>query len=94
MNYRSREKPIPPGILANALQGSIPTKPGKVRVPKTARMRLCAYCGEPAQGRYSIHETDNVSGAEVPLCDLCGDLDGPGVETIWAQIRRKKERGK
>lgn len=49
-----------------------------------ARM-LCAYCGKPCKGNFSIHRDDSCTGPEFPLCDECGDEDGPSL----SEIRRK-----
>ena len=46
----------------------------------------CAYCGNPAEGNYSIHRDHIGSGPEVPLCDACGGGPYPTVTQIWAKI--------
>lgn len=47
---------------------------------------VCAYCGDLAQGNYSIHRDGFDNGPEVPLCDQCGDHTGPSLLAIWSRI--------
>jgi hypothetical protein len=46
----------------------------------------CAYCGQPAEGKYAIHRDGFGLGPEVLLCDACGAHPTPTCEDIWARI--------
>ena len=46
----------------------------------------CAYCGEPAEGNFSIHRDGFGIGPEVELCDGCGMYPAPTCEEIWDRI--------
>lgn len=46
----------------------------------------CAYCGEKAEGHYSIHRDGFGVGPEVPLCDWCGSKPEPTCDEIWDRI--------
>lgn len=50
--------------------------------------RRCAYCGEPAQGNYSIHRDGFGIGPEVPLCNRCGGKRTPSCQDIWDRIEK------
>lgn len=49
-------------------------------------METCVYCGQPAQGNYSIHRDGFGTGPEVPLCDECGGEEYPTCGEIWEVI--------
>ena len=49
-------------------------------------MILCAYCGKPAEGNYSVHRDGFGQGPEVELCDRCGGSKEPTLSTIWDKI--------
>lgn len=49
---------------------------------------LCAYCGQPAEGNYSIHRDGFGVGPQVPLCDGHGGGDLPTCEQIWEKLRK------
>lgn len=49
----------------------------------------CANCGKHAEGNYSIHDTIEMDGEEVSLCDACGSEPLPTCEEIWDNIARK-----
>jgi len=53
---------------------------------KTTTQELCAYCGKPAQGNFSIHRDFIDKGPQVPLCDACGGANGPSCNEIWSRI--------
>lgn len=46
----------------------------------------CAFCGSPAQGKYSIHRDGFGDGPEVPLCNACGSKPEPTEAEIWSKI--------
>lgn len=46
----------------------------------------CAFCGEPAEGNYSIHRDGFAVGPEVDLCDACGEDLEPSCFVIWDAI--------
>jgi hypothetical protein len=46
----------------------------------------CAFCGEAAQGNYSIHRDGFCVGPEVDLCDGCGGAPTPTEREIWDAI--------
>lgn len=48
--------------------------------------QTCSYCGEPAEGNYTIHRDGLDVGPEVPLCDGCGSEPLPSCAEIWAHI--------
>ena len=54
------------------------------------RRKRCAFCGAWAEGNFSIHRRPPCNGPsngpEVPLCDACGDEDGPSCAEIWAVL--------
>lgn len=54
---------------------------------------VCAYCGRPAEGNYSIHRDAFCDGPEVDLCDACGSDVLPTCTQIWARISRGKGGG-
>jgi len=47
---------------------------------------ICAFCGGPAEGNFSIHRDGFCKGPEVPLCDEHGAGLKPSCTTIWARI--------
>lgn len=47
---------------------------------------LCANCGNPAEGNYSIHRDGFGEGPEVDLCDACGSKPEPTCAEIWENI--------
>mgnify|MGYP000542297850 CR=1 FL=1 len=59
--------------------------PAALDISKLLNSR-CSYCGEPAQGNYSIHRDGFGIGPEVPLCNSCGAHTDPSEEVIWAKI--------
>lgn len=52
----------------------------------------CAACLAPIAGtyHYSIHRDGLGVGPEVPLCDACGDPDGPTCEELWQRIKTQQ----
>jgi hypothetical protein len=48
--------------------------------------RVCAFCGDPAEGNYAIHRDGFGIGPEVDLCDECGQYPKPTCEDIWEEI--------
>lgn len=48
--------------------------------------QICAYCGKPAEGKYSVHRDSFRRGPEVPLCNACGGMSGPSLDDIWEKI--------
>ncbi len=52
---------------------------------------ICAACGKPAQGNYSIHRDGFFDGPEVPLCDDCGKDEKPSCEILWGAIAARQE---
>lgn len=52
----------------------------------------CAFCGEPAEGNYTVHRDGFGEGPEVPLCDADGSQSEPTLDEIWDRIARK-DRG-
>lgn len=55
--------------------------------------QTCAFCGEPAEGNYSIHRDGFGVGPEVPLCDACGSEPEPTCGEIWDAISHDREVG-
>lgn len=51
----------------------------------------CVWCGEEAQGNYSIHRDGFDEGPELPLCDKCGGEEFPTCEQIWEKTSQMKE---
>jgi hypothetical protein len=47
---------------------------------------ICAYCGKPAEGNYSLHPDRFDKGPEFPLCDACGENAYPTLDQIYAKI--------
>lgn len=47
---------------------------------------ICVFCGQPAQGNFSIHRDGFGVGPEVDLCDACGGDETPTCAEIWDQI--------
>jgi hypothetical protein len=47
---------------------------------------LCAYCGAPSEGNYSVHRDGFCVGPEVELCDGCGGSRYPTLSEIWDKI--------
>ena len=52
----------------------------------------CAYCGDAAQGNFSIHRDGFCMGPQVDLCDNCGSTTSPSCEQIWEHIAIRKDR--
>lgn len=55
--------------------------------------RTCAYCGEPAEGNYSIHRDGFCVGPEVDLCDRHGSKRFPSCPDIWERIAARLAMG-
>ena len=55
---------------------------------KEGYMNKCVFCGESAQGNYTIHRDGMGVGPEVNLCDSCGEDEFPSCEQIWEKIAR------
>lgn len=53
----------------------------------------CAYCGEPAEGNYSIHRDGFGQGPEVPICDAHGGSEDPSCHLIWIEIAERMDGG-
>jgi hypothetical protein len=51
--------------------------------------RRCCYCGDPAQGNFSINRDGFDRGPLLDLCDRCGSGAMPTMETIWESLRNK-----
>jgi hypothetical protein len=51
----------------------------------------CAFCGQPAEGNYSIHRDGFGEGPEVDLCDAHGGDLLPTCEEIWAKIAKSAD---
>lgn len=51
----------------------------------------CAYCGEPSEGRFTIHRDGFGVGPEVPLCDACGGDTWPSLYDIWYAIAQPSD---
>lgn len=49
-------------------------------------IKTCSYCGNPAEGHYSIHRDGFGVGPEVDLCDACGSKQTPDCYDIWERI--------
>lgn len=47
---------------------------------------ICSFCGETAEGNYSIHRDGFGIGPEVPLCDEHGGHRTPTCAEIWDRI--------
>jgi hypothetical protein len=56
------------------------------------RGKVCAYCGLPAQGNFTIHRDGFGAGPEVPLCDACGGGASPSSGEIWARNGQGKDQ--
>jgi hypothetical protein len=54
---------------------------------------ICAYCGAPAQGCFSIHISPSMDGLTVPLCFECGKDPSPTCPDIWDKIEQDKIDG-
>jgi hypothetical protein len=50
------------------------------------RGERCAFCGQPAEGNFSIHRDGFSEGPEVALCDKCGGYPEPSLPEIWDRI--------
>lgn len=53
--------------------------------------KTCANCGWGAEGNFSIHDTPDMDGPEVDLCDSCGGSELPTCAAIWRNIARRRE---
>jgi hypothetical protein len=51
--------------------------------------RRCCYCGDPAQGNFSINRDGIDVGPLLDLCDLCGSSASPTMEMIWERLRNE-----
>jgi hypothetical protein len=49
---------------------------------------VCAYCGGPSEGNYTVHRDGFGVGPEVELCDVCGGGRFPTLSMIWKKIAR------
>jgi hypothetical protein len=56
------------------------------------RSDRCAYCGELAEGNFSIHRDGFSEGPEVQLCDRCGGHTDPSLPEIWSRISQASTR--
>jgi hypothetical protein len=54
-------------------------------------VKTCAYCGEPAEGEYSIHRDGFGIGPEVDLCNEHGSKPTPTCEEIWERISQVED---
>lgn len=54
---------------------------------------ICAHCGEPAQGCFSIHISSSMDGPTVPLCFECGKDPNPTCGEIWNKIQEDIQQG-
>lgn len=52
---------------------------------------LCAYCGRPADGNFTIHRDGYGVGPEVDLCDWCGMYPAPSCEEMWDLIAQPSD---
>lgn len=50
------------------------------------QINACAYCGQRAEGNYTIERDGIGSRPAVPLCDACGEHKRPTIQEIWARI--------
>jgi hypothetical protein len=50
--------------------------------------RLCAYCAQPAEGRYGVHRDGYGVGPLMDLCTACGAHDTPTLADIWDRIAK------
>lgn len=57
-----------------------------MKMRREPEIRPCVYCGEKAQGNYTIHRDGMGVGPEVDLCDRCGSEETPTCEEIWARL--------
>lgn len=48
--------------------------------------RRCAYCAQPAEGRYGVHRDGYGVGPLMDLCDACGAHETPRLADIWERI--------
>ena len=55
-------------------------------------IKYCLYCGEPAEGNYSIHRDGFDVGPQVPLCDMCGKYEHPSLRDIWRALEFYRQR--
>jgi len=55
--------------------------------------QTCSFCGEVAEGNYSIHVSPTMEGEEVPLCDECGGSPTPTCEEIWQKLAKSGGAG-
>lgn len=53
---------------------------------KLLRADRCAFCGQPAEGNFSIHRDGFAEGPEVELCNKCGGGQRPTCVEIWEAI--------
>lgn len=51
--------------------------------------RRCCYCGDSAQGNFSVHRDGIDVGPLLDLCDQCGSGVTPTLETIWERLRNE-----
>ena len=54
--------------------------------------KVCAACGENADGRYSITRDGPGRGPTVPLCDRCGAGVTPTLVEVWRMISSRMAR--
>lgn len=69
-----------PNDSAGGSEGSEPAKPAGGLTLE------CAFCGESAEGNFSIHRDGFGVGPEVELCDNCAAYPAPTCEEIWEVI--------
>jgi hypothetical protein len=55
--------------------------------------RTCAACGNPSEGKRSIHRDGFGEGPEVWLCNACGMHETPTLEELWARIAERIAAG-
>ncbi len=66
------------------------TEAKRRRVKPESAHGKCAWCLKPSEGNFTIHDTADLDGPEVPLCDEHGGKATPTCEDIWDVIRIRK----
>ena len=51
---------------------------------------ICAACGNPAEGKSSIHRDGFGIGPEVDLCNACGLGPYPTCQELWNMIAERR----
>jgi len=54
--------------------------------PQQKPQDICVYCGNPAEGKHTIHRDGMGLGPDVPLCNRCGSGTTPTLQEIWDKI--------